>query len=36
LFTNISIEIEKNFVKVKVQMKENTIKNSSILQVIIT
>ncbi len=36
LFRNISIEIEKNFVKVKVQMKKNTIKNSSILQVIIT
>jgi len=36
LFRNISIEIEKNFVKVKVQMKKNTIKNSSILQVIKT
>ena len=34
LFRNISIEIEKNYVKVKVQMKKNTIKNSSILQVI--
>jgi len=36
LFRNIGIEIEKNFVKVKVQMKKNTIKNSSILQVIKT
>ncbi len=36
LFRNISIEIEKNFVKAKVQMKKNTIKNSSILQVIKT
>jgi len=36
LFRNISIEIEKDFVKVKVQMKKNTIKNSSILQVIKT
>jgi len=36
LFRNISIEIEKDYVKVKVQMKENTIKNSSILQVIKT
>ena len=34
LFRNISIEIEKNHVKIKVQMKKNTIKNSSILQVI--
>jgi len=36
LFRNISIEIEKDYVKVKVQMKKNTIKNSSILQVIKT
>jgi len=34
LFRNINIEIEKNSVKVKVQMKKNTIENSSILQVI--
>ncbi len=34
LFRNISIEIEKDYVKVKVQMKKDTIKNSSIFQVI--
>ena len=34
LFRNINIEIEKNSVKVKVQMKKNTIENSSILNVI--
>lgn len=34
LFKNINIEIEKNYVKVKVQMKKNTIENSSILQVV--
>ncbi len=34
LFRNINIEIEKNSVKVKVQMKKNAIENSSILQVI--
>ena len=34
LFRNISIEIEKDYVKVKVKMKKDTIKNSSIFQVI--
>ncbi len=34
LFKNINIEIEKNSVKVKIQMKKNTIENSSILQVV--
>ena len=34
LFKNINIEIEKNSVKVKVQMKQNTVENSTILQVI--
>jgi len=34
LFHNINIEIVKNSVKVKVQMKKNTIENSSILQVV--
>jgi len=34
LFRNISIKIEKDYVKVKVQMKKDTIKNSSIFQVI--
>jgi hypothetical protein len=34
LFKNINIEIEKNSVRVKVQMKKNTIENSSILQVV--
>jgi hypothetical protein len=34
LFSNINIEIEKNSLKVKVQMKKNTLSNSSILQVI--
>jgi len=34
LFRNINIEIEKNSVKVKVQMKKNAIENSSILQVV--
>ncbi|MFB5645000.1 MAG: transcriptional regulator [Nitrosopumilaceae archaeon] len=34
LFNNINIEIEKNTVRVKIQMKKNTIENSSILQVV--
>lgn len=34
LFKNINIEIEKNSVRVKIQMKKDTISNSSILQVV--
>ena len=34
LFQNVNIEIEKNSVKVKVQMKKNSLTGSSILQVI--
>jgi len=34
LFQNVNIEIEKNSVRVRVQIKEKSLKNSSILQVI--
>lgn len=36
LFRNVNIEIEKNSIKIKVQMKKHTIEDSTILQIVKT